>query len=214
MHFRLALPLALFAMASVAAPAHAQSKNPAGASLGAALWAEIGGSRCGTGSDARACTSGLNRVYFGGAAAFDLDLLHWLRLGLSAGLGYSAADASEMSTGERSERLHWFVPFALHTYWRVELGNHITLWGGPEVGLGLHVDTLRQIVPGQPTEVRRTTLSGVLAGVGVGLDVRLRGPLRLGLEIGQAVLLEPGAAHGDDLDLRAVTRFALLLRYL
>jgi hypothetical protein len=106
------------------------------------------------------------------------------------------------------------VPFALHTYWRVELGKHITLWGGPEVGLALHVDTLRQIVPGQPTEVRRTTRSGVLAGVAVGLDARLTGPLRLGFEIGQAVLLDPGAAQNEDLDLRAITRFALLLRYL
>jgi hypothetical protein len=214
MHFRFALPLALFAIASVVAPARAQTKNPAGASLGPALWAEIGGGRCTSRGDVPDCTSGLNRVYFGGAAAFDLDLLHWLRLGLSGGLGYSAGEGSESSTGERSERLRWFMPLALHTYWRVELGSHITLWGGPEVGLGLHVDTLRQIVPGQPTEVRRSTLSGVLAGVAVGLDARLAGPLRLGLEIGQAVLLEPGAAHNEDLDLRAITRFALLLRYL
>ncbi len=214
MLFRLALPLALLLTSLVITPARAQSKNPAGVGLGAALWAEIGGSRCSTAGDVPSCTSGLNRVYPGGIATFDLDLLYWLRLGLSAGLGHSPGKGSASSSGERSERRHWIVPIALHTYWRVELGKHITLWGGPELGLGLYVDTLRRLVPGQPTEIRRSSRTGVLAGVGVGLDARLSGPLRIGLEIGQAVLLEPGEKHDEDLDLRAITRFALLLRYL
>lgn len=214
MPFRLALPLALLLTSLVITPARAQSKSPAGVGLGAALWAEIGGGRCSDVQGVPDCTNGLNRAYPGGIATFDLDLLYWLRLGLSGGLGYSAGEGTAASDGERRERRHWFMPFALHTYWRVELGKHITLWGGPELGLGLYVDTLRRFVPGQPTETHRSTRTGVLAGVGVGLDARLSGPLRIGLEIGQAVLLEPGAKQDEDLDLRAITRFALLLRYL
>jgi hypothetical protein len=140
-----------------------------------------------------------------------------LRLGLNLGLGYSSSSITE-STQHTTSRA-WFVPLSLHMYWRVELAKRITLWGGPELGLGLYVDSKTKSAPNVASETERGRRSGFLAGVAVGLDVRLRGPLRIGLELGQAILLGPEQAvatdaDDDGFDLRAVTRFALVLRYL
>src|SRR5262245_56199221 len=133
--------LALLAPFAVSPRARAHSdETRVGFGVGAALWAEIGGSECVSSSDVTQCTSGLNSVFLGGNATFDLDLLHWLRLGVSAGLGYAPSVIGEESDfGEHIEKRQWFVPFSLHSFWRVELGKRITLWGGPELGLGLYV---------------------------------------------------------------------------
>jgi hypothetical protein len=162
------------------------------------------------------CASGLNDVFPGGTASLDLDLLHWLRLGLSAGLGYAHADGGLSSSGERTTFRHWLVPLTLHTYWRVELGKRITLWGGPELGLALYVDQRTRSELGLEKGITRSTRSAFLAGVAVGLDVRLVGALRLGIELGEAILVKGAAdnARGDRIDLRAMTRCALVLRYL
>ena len=210
-----ALLAACCSLARAEAPA---SKNPAGLSLGAALWAEIGDCECPAGSDPTSCgSSGPRCIFPGGFASFDLDLLHWLRLGVSLGLGYSSASNTELN--EHTSFRTWFVPLSLHMYWRVELGKRITLWGGPELGLGLYVASRTRSAPDLASESTRSTRSGFLAGVAVGLDVRLSGPLRIGLELGQAILLSPERsvatdADDDGFDLHAVTRFALVLRYL
>jgi hypothetical protein len=208
--------LALFALLAPSSRTRAQSdETKVGFGVGPTLWAEIGGSECVSESDVTECTSGLNSVFLGGNVAFDVDLLHWLRLGVSAGLGYApSVTGTQSDFGERVEKRQWFVPLSLHSFWRVELGNRITLWGGPELGLGLYVDMRRKTFPGMPTEIERGTRSAFLAGVGVGLDIRLAGPLKLGLEIAEAVLLKPSAQYDKDLDLRAMTRFALVVRYL
>jgi hypothetical protein len=207
----------LLALCCCGSKGEAQARNPAGVSVGAALWAEIGGSDCADVNDSPSCASGLNHVFPGGIAAFDLDLLHWLRLGLSAGLGYYESVGAVSSDGGHTAGNHWFVPLVVHTYWRVELGKHITLWGGPELGLGVFVDSRRTYSPGMETETQRSNRSAFVAGVAVGLDVRLLGALRAGIELGEAVLLKPrveSSSEEGNLDLRAMTRMALVLRYL
>lgn len=209
--------LPVLALLAISARARAQSdETRIGFGVGATLWAEIGGSECVSEIDVTSCTSGLNSVFLGGNAAFDVDLLHWLRLGVSAGLSYAPAvtGTQQSEFGERVEKRQWFVPLAVHSFWRVELGQRITLWGGPELGLGLYVDSRRKTFPGMPTVIERGMRSAFLAGVGVGLDIRLEGQLKLGLEIAEAVLLKPSAQDDKDLDLRAMTRFALVVRYL
>jgi hypothetical protein len=207
--------LTLLTVLGIGSSAWAQSEETrVGVSVGGVVWAEIGGSECVSDDDVTACTSGLNSVFLGGSAAFDVDLLHWLRLGVNAGLGYAPGSTiTQSSFGERTEERHWFAPFSVHSFWRVELGKYITLWGGPEVGLGLYVDTRHRIGPmiDETTRGRRTAF---LAGVAVGLDIRLEGRLKLGLEIAEAVLAKPSAQYDKDVDLRAMTRFALVFRYL
>jgi hypothetical protein len=206
----------LLAIASFAGPAArgaAEATNPAGVSLGGALWAEIGGSDCSVVGDPTSCTTGQNPVFYGGLVAFDLDLLHWLRIGLVGGLGYAGGEETLSFDGVEHKRArHWFFPLTVHMYWRVELGKRITLWGGPEVGLGLYVID-------RTASTRLSHESGLypraafVAGVAIGLDVRLVGAFRIGVELGEAVLVKQ-ARENADLDIRATTRFALVFRYL
>jgi hypothetical protein len=209
----------LLAVASFAGPATraaAQATNPAGVSLGGALWAEIGGSDCSVPGDPTSCTSGVNNVFYGGLAAFDLDLLHWLRIGLVAGLGYAGGEETLSLDGlEHKQARHWFFPLTLHMYWRVELGKRITLWGGPELGLGLYViDRTASSTHGRESGLYPR--AAFVAGVAVGLDVRMIGAFRIGVELGEAVLLKQAREQtiGDSLDILAMTRLALVLRYL
>jgi hypothetical protein len=103
-----------------------------------------------------------------------------------------------------------------HTYWRVELGKHITLWGGPEAGLGQYVINRTTVYADASSHSVSDKRSAFVAGVAVGLDARFWRALRVGVELGESVLLKPARANaeGDTLDLRAMTRFALVLRYL